>query len=75
MNDGAVVITNPNAIQHFHYLAQLGAMKLELKGLKHSSGRSVIAYVKKQHGFKGNKQSVVDQFAAWIGRNTPEPRV
>ena len=36
------------------------ALKLECAGMKHSKG-SVYAKVKKDFGFKGNKQSVLEQ--------------
>ena len=36
------------------------ALKLECAGMKHSKG-SVYAKVKKDFGFKGNKQSVFEQ--------------
>jgi hypothetical protein len=36
------------------------ALKLEVAGMKHSKG-SVYAKVKKDFGFKGNKQSVLEQ--------------
>ena len=46
----------------FQKLAQYHACKLQLLGMTHSSGRSIIAHVKKVYGFKGNNQAVVDQF-------------
>ena len=49
----------------FHMIAQKHALKLEIAGLKHSRG-SVYAHIKRTYGFKGNKQSVLDQFTAFI---------
>lgn len=46
----------------FHKLAQYHACKLHLQGLRHSSGRSIIAHVKRIYGFTGNNESVVEQF-------------
>jgi hypothetical protein len=46
----------------FQKLAQYHACKLQLLGMRHSSGRSIIAHVKKTYGFKGNNESVVEQF-------------
>jgi hypothetical protein len=43
-------------------LAQYHACKLQLLGLKHSSGRSIIAHIKKTYGLNGNNESVVAQF-------------
>lgn len=48
----------------FQKLAQYHACKLQLMGLSHSSGRSIIAHVKKTYGFKGTNASVVEQFKA-----------
>lgn len=64
MNEPTVL--TGNGVYAFHYLAQRSAMRLELKGMKHSSGRSVIAHVKREHGFKGNRQKVYDQFETWL---------
>jgi hypothetical protein len=46
----------------FQKLAQYHACRLQLLGMRHSSGRSIIAHVKKTYGFKGNNESVVEQF-------------
>lgn len=60
-----IVITGKENIQMFHLLQLKYALKLELVGLKHSQG-SVYAYVKRQFGFKGNKQKVFDQLCQHI---------
>lgn len=57
-----MVIDTPDGINAYHLLAQRGAMKLEILGMKHSSGRSICAHVKRTHGFTGNKQAVLAQF-------------
>lgn len=48
----------------FQMLAQKAALKLEIAGMKHSSGKSMAAHLKRLHGFKGNKQRVLEQFEA-----------
>lgn len=58
----ATTITAPEGITAFHMLAQYHACKLQLLGMRHSSGRSIIAHVKKTYGFKGTNESVVAQF-------------
>lgn len=45
---------------------QLAALKLEILGMRHSSGRSIYAHIKKTYGIKGTKQRVYEQFAAYI---------
>ncbi len=56
------VIDTPDGIRAFHLLAQYHACQLQLVGINHSSGRSIIAHIKKTYGFKGNNKSVVAQF-------------
>jgi hypothetical protein len=60
------VLDTPEQIEAFHLLAQYHACKLQLLGMKHSSGRSIIAHVKKEHGFKGTNQQVVEQFKSLL---------
>lgn len=45
---------------------QLAALKLEKLGLKHSSGRSMYAHIKRTYGFKGNRERVYTQFAEYV---------
>lgn len=54
----------------WHYFIVRAALRLELKGFKHSRG-SVYALVKREFGFKGNKQRVYDQLDAWINERYP----
>jgi hypothetical protein len=61
-NSGIQVFDTPDQIAAFQQLAQYHACKLQLLGMRHSSGRSIIAHVKATYGFKGSNQSVVDQF-------------
>jgi hypothetical protein len=60
------VIDTPEGINAYHLLAQRGALKLEIRGMHHSSGRSISAHLKRTYGFKGNKQSVLEQFEAML---------
>lgn len=61
------VIDTPDGIEKFRLLQLKHAMKLELLGMKHSKLGSIISKVKKQYGFKGNKQSIVTQFCMHHG--------
>jgi hypothetical protein len=63
------VADTPESIAAFRILAMEKALKLELKGLKMSRGRSVYARVKDEFGFKGNRQKVLDQLSEWITEN------
>jgi hypothetical protein len=61
------VIDTPERIAMFHLLQLKYALKLESVGLRHSSGRSVAAYIRKQFGLKArNKQQLLNEFAAYI---------
>lgn len=53
-------IIEPQEFELYALLRLKSALKLEVAGMKHSKG-SVYAKVKKDFGFKGNKQSVLDQ--------------
>lgn len=68
---GAVVITGEADTRFFQLLQWKGALKLEILGMRHSQG-SVYAHVKKQLGFKGNKQRVLAQLEAHIQRKMEE---
>ena len=62
----AVTVEGPDAIERFHHLQLKYALKLEMKGLRHSQG-SVYAYVKRRFGLKGNRQKVYDTFCDKVG--------
>ena len=53
-------------ITYHQILVQRGALRLEVAGMRHSSGRSVYAYVKQTYGFKGSKQRVLEQMNVMI---------
>jgi len=48
-------------IKFAQMLARRGALHLEILGLKRR-GRSVYSIIKEEHGLKGNKQKVYDQY-------------
>lgn len=62
--NGGMVITGEH-IDMYRLLVLKSALKLEMLGIKHSAG-SVYAIVKKEFGFKGNKQKVLEQLEAYI---------
>lgn len=47
---GPIAITDPNAIRAFQMRAVISAIKLEMKGLRHSSGRSIRTSWAKKFG-------------------------
>jgi hypothetical protein len=55
--------------QEFELYALLrlkSALKLEVAGMKHSRGHSAYGIAKKDFGFKGNKESVLNQLINYI---------
>ena len=55
-----ITADTPKQIALFRLLSLRGALKLEILGLK-KRGQSVYSILKQEHGFKGSKQSVLDQ--------------
>ena len=50
----------------FQLLQHKAAAKLELLGMRHSSGRSMIARAKRLYGITGNRQKVFDTLKAMV---------
>lgn len=63
-SSGCTIIDTPEGIRMVRLLALRGALKLEILGLR---GR-VNAYqiVKREFGFKGNRQAVYTQFCEYV---------
>lgn len=62
LKHGCVVAEGADAVAVFRILSLRGAMSLELRGLRHSGGRSVIAAVKREFGLRGNREAVYREF-------------
>ena len=60
-----IVADTPDKIEMFRLLALRGALKLELVGMCRR-GASAYSVIKRDYGFKGNKQRVLDQFEEYI---------
>ena len=54
------VIDTKEELEMYNLLRLKSALKLEVAGMKHSKG-SVYALVKRRFGFKGSKESVLQQ--------------
>lgn len=67
-NDTGTVITGEKNIKAYRTLVLQKSLRLEIIGLKHSSGKSVYAIVKREFGFKGSKRKVHDQLCDYIER-------
>lgn len=51
--------------EFYRMLTMRSALRLEVLGMRHSRG-SVYALVKREFGFRGNKQAVLDQLSLQI---------
>lgn len=58
---GATTLTEPDQIRLFGIKQLQLAVRLEMKGMRHSSGKSAYAHAKKVFNLKGTKQEVYDQ--------------
>jgi len=67
--DGGMTITG-DSIELYRLITLMQAIKLEIKGLKFRGG-SVTARVKREFGFKGNRQKVLDQLTAYTQKKFP----
>jgi len=63
---GCITVTGAAAIDFYRTMVLRSALGLELKGIRAIRGRSAYALVKREFGFKGNKQRVYDQLDALI---------
>lgn len=61
-----MILDTPEAIAHYRLCTLKSALKLEVLGMKRSRGPSVFSIVKKEFGFKGTKESVLNQLVAKI---------
>lgn len=62
----SVTVITGSAIEAYQLLVWRSAIRLEAKGLKHSSGRSVTAHVKRVLGVKGNRDKVLAELERLI---------
>jgi hypothetical protein len=59
-------IIEPQQFELYALLRLKSALKLECAGMKHSKGHTAYGIAKSSFGFKGNKQSVLNQLVAYI---------
>lgn len=62
------VLSGPVQTEAGQFLQQKAALKLEVLGMRHSSGRSVYAHIKRVYGLKGNRKQVLAQMEALAER-------
>ena len=59
------VYDTPEAINGFRIRTLRSALRLETKGMK-KRGQSAYSIIKDEFGFKGNKESVLNQLNSWM---------
>ena len=63
-----MTILTGDQIPEFRKRVLLRGLKLELKGMKLSRGRSCYSIIKSEFNLKGSRQSVFDQFSQLINK-------
>ena len=66
-----MVITEPNQIALYRLLTLRAGLRLEIRGLKVSKGRSCYAIIKQEFGLKGDRASVLEQFENYLSEHDP----
>jgi len=61
-----MMIDQPEQIRAWFMLSQLGALRLECKGIKHSSGRSIAKHVRDTYGLQCGRKKLDVLFAFQI---------
>jgi hypothetical protein len=67
-----MTILTGDQIPEFRKRVLLRGLKLELKGMKLSKGRSCYSIIKNEFNLKGSRQSVFDQFSELINGDSNE---
>lgn len=67
-----MTILTGDQIPEFRKRVLLRGLKLELKGMKLSRGRSCYSIIKSEFNLKGSRQSVFDQFSELINGDRNE---
>ena len=62
----SITITDPEEIHLYRLSCLRGALKLEILGMRHSSGKSVYSRIKDEFGFSGNRKRVLMQLEEHI---------
>jgi len=59
---GATTFVGPSAVNIFRMITLANGLKMEVRGMRMTRGRTCYAIIKSEYGLKGNKQRVLDQF-------------
>jgi hypothetical protein len=75
---GGTGFIGPSAVNIFRMITLANGLKMEIKGLRMTRGRTCYAIIKSEYGLKGNRQKVLDQFLPMVDEaraKVPEGRV
>jgi hypothetical protein len=71
-----MIIEGKENMLEFRLMLLHSALEFEVKtGMRMSRGPSAYSIVKKEYGFRGNKQRVLDQFEEFLTADLREPEV
>lgn len=59
------MLDKPDQIRAWYLLSWRSRLKLEIKGIRFKDG-STYAHIKREFGFKGNKEKVLEQYEAHL---------
>ena len=66
MTSHEMLVLGPDEIEFYQLATRKAALSLEIKGLRHSSGRSVYALCKRAYGLKGSPARVLASMQALV---------
>jgi hypothetical protein len=53
-----IMLDQPDQIRAWFMLSQLGALRLEIKGMRHSSGRSIAKHIRDTYGLQCGRKKI-----------------
>lgn len=59
---GGTGFIGPSAVNIFRMITLAHGLRMEIKGLRMTRGRTCYAIIKSEYGLRGRKQKVLDQF-------------
>jgi hypothetical protein len=75
VNDGGIAITGEESIALYRLMTLRRGIQMEAKGMKLSRGRSCLSIVKKEFGWKGNRDKILSLLEEEIESKSQEPGV
>jgi len=76
--EGGTGFIGPSAVNIFRMITLANGLKMEIKGLRMTRGRTCYSIIKSEYGLRGNKARVLAQFQPLVDEaraKIPEGRV